>query len=161
MNVTRMFGSLQWECIAPGKHWRFDDGWGEFNLRWVSSAWFLDTPQGHGTEPLGELLRGAASLAQETILSMRPRPVDKPRRDHAIEDLTKTEELYQRVLDLVYGGPVYVQEINPDDIRRGLDRIFNQGKIIGRRTSVGLGNKVIDPDNDALIESWQRCVDSK
>ncbi len=159
MSATRMFGSLQWECIASGKHWRFDDGWGEFNLRWCSSTWFLDTPKGPGTEPLGALLRGAASIAQEIILEARPRPVDKPRRDRSVEDLLKTEELYQKVMGLVYGPP-HTQDINPDDIRRSLDAVLSQGKIIGRRTSVGLGNKVVDPDNDALIEGWQRCVGS-
>lgn len=158
--ASRMFGSLQWECVTPRSHWRFDDGWGVFDLRWVSSAWFLDTPQGHGNEPLGALLRGAALIAQEIILKARPRPVEKPRKDRSVEDCLKAEELYQAVLDLVYGPP-HTQDINPDDIRRGLDHILNQGKIIGRRTSVGLGNKVIDPDNDALIEGWQRCVDNK
>ena len=51
------------------------------------------------------------------------------------ERYLRTEELYQDVLGIIYGPP-YTEDVNPDDIRRVLDRILSQGKIEGRLSAL-------------------------
>ncbi len=80
--------------------------------------------------------------------------------DRSVELYLKTDELYEGVFDLAY-RLAHAEDINIDDLRRRLDPILNHGKIIGRRTAYGPGNEVTDPDNDALIEGWQRCVEAE
>ncbi|WP_328967908.1 hypothetical protein [Streptomyces sp. NBC_00239] len=70
--ASRSFGALQWDCVRPGSHWTFEDGWGRFDLRHYNgngqaAGWYLDTPSGSG-DWLGETLTSAAMAAEQIVV---------------------------------------------------------------------------------------------
>jgi hypothetical protein len=74
--ASRSFGSLQWSCVRPGRHWVFDDGWGRFDLRHYNNrgqteGWYLDTPAGSG-DWMGRTLSEATQAAEPVILKAHP-----------------------------------------------------------------------------------------
>lgn len=82
--------------------------------------------------------------------------------DRSVYDHLKSEGLYEPVLRVMLSlDPADMTYSSREEARALLDRIFIMGKIVGRRTAIGRGNAVGDPDTDALIEGWQRAVDSK
>jgi len=75
--ISRSFGALQWDCVTPGSHWSFDDGWGRFDLRRYNgegqpSGWYLDTPDESG-DWVGNTLVQAAAAAQSIVLAAHPK----------------------------------------------------------------------------------------
>lgn len=75
--TLRTFGALQWECVTPGFHWKFSDGWGVFRLWHFNShgqeeGWYLETPD-RADEWMGSTLTEATAAAEPKILSARPR----------------------------------------------------------------------------------------
>lgn len=75
--TMRTFGtSLYWQCVRPRRHWVFDDGWGQFDLRWYNGrgqteGWYLDTPDGSG-DWMGLTLTEAAQSATPVVLRSHP-----------------------------------------------------------------------------------------
>ena len=70
--ASRTFGSLEWDCVTPGSHWIFDDGWGRFHLRHFNNrgqaaGWYFDTPEESG-DWMGNTLAEAAEEAEPLIL---------------------------------------------------------------------------------------------
>jgi hypothetical protein len=79
--ASRSFGSLQWDCVRPGSHWTFDDGWGTFHLRHYNNrgqeeGWYLDTPDGSG-DWMGRTLSEAAEASQRIVHDSHPRRVKR------------------------------------------------------------------------------------
>lgn len=76
--TSRCFGtSLYWQCVRPGAHWVFDDGWGRFDLwrynnRGQIEGWYLDTPDG-SDDWMGLTLTEAAQAAAPIVLKAHPR----------------------------------------------------------------------------------------
>lgn len=76
-----------------------------------------------------------------------------------VQRYLRTEELYREILDLV--GESALDEISETAVRGKLDAILAQGKIEGRLTAYTDGRVFggILPEQDRLIEDWQRIVD--
>lgn len=75
--ASRSFGALQCQCVRPGSHWTFDNGWGAFHLRHYNGrgqeeGWYLDTPDGSG-DWMGRTLSQAAEASERIVLAAHPR----------------------------------------------------------------------------------------
>ena len=76
--TLRSFGTgLYWQCIRPGSHWAFEDGYGQFDLRHYNNrgqteGWYLDTPEG-SDDWMGSTLTEAVQAAEPIVLKAHPR----------------------------------------------------------------------------------------
>jgi hypothetical protein len=78
-----------------------------------------------------------------------------------VQRYLKTAELYGWVIDLIPEG--VIKAVGGETVVLGkLDAILSQGKIQGRLTAYNDGKIFggILPEQDRLIEDWQRIVDA-
>ena len=77
--------------------------------------------------------------------------------DQALADYRKTEELYAPILSALRTGYGTSHAMTETDARRALDRVFNIGKAIGRRTA--LREQSRPTDSDSLYTHWMDCAE--
>lgn len=76
-----------------------------------------------------------------------------------VQRFLRTEELYKEIIGLI--PEAVIRAVGGETVVRGkLDAILSQGKIEGRLSGLVHDPAVSWPDNDRLIEDWQRIVDS-